>query len=99
MLDATMAGLGRGAGNCQMELLVGFLNNSKYRLRPVLECVQQHIEPLRNSLIWGFDPAYMMTGILNQHPRAAIGFNSSEDRGNLVKFYDQFISTVLPART
>jgi hypothetical protein len=25
---------------------------------------------------------------LNQHPRAAMQFNASEDRGNLVKFYD-----------
>ncbi len=36
MLDGSMAGLGRGAGNCQTELLLGFLHNPKYRLRPVL---------------------------------------------------------------
>ena len=36
-LDATMAGLGRGAGNCPMELLLAFLHNPKYELRPVLE--------------------------------------------------------------
>ena len=40
MLDATMAGLGRGAGNCPMELLIGFLHNPKYNLLPVLRCVQ-----------------------------------------------------------
>ena len=38
-LDATMAGLGRGAGNCPMELLIGFLHNPKYQLRPILDCV------------------------------------------------------------
>ena len=88
MLDASMAGLGRGAGNCQMELLVGFLHNPKLRLRPVLQCVQQHIEPLREKLVWGFDSPYMMTGILNQHPRAAMQFNASQDRGDIVKFFD-----------
>lgn len=88
MLDASMAGLGRGAGNCQMELLVGFLHNPKLRLRPVLQCIQEHIEPLREKLIWGFDPTYMMTGMLNQHPRASMQFNASEDRGNIVKFFD-----------
>ncbi|MFC2038639.1 aldolase catalytic domain-containing protein [Chloroflexota bacterium] len=97
IVDASMAGLGRGAGNCQMELLVGFLHDSKYQLRPVLECVQNHIEPLREHLVWGYDPSYMMTGILNQHPRSAMGFNSSEDRGDLVKFYDQIASTVSTA--
>ncbi len=88
MLDASMAGLGRGAGNCPMELLVGFLHNPKLRLRPILQCVQQYIEPLREKLMWGFDSHYMMTGLLNQHPRAAISFNASEDRGDIVKFFD-----------
>ena len=88
MLDASMAGMGRGAGNCQMELLVGFLHNPKLRLRPVLQCVQQHIEPLREKLVWGFDSHYMMTGMLNQHPRAAMQFNASQDRGDIVKFFD-----------
>ena len=76
MVDATMAGLGRGAGNCPMELLIGFLHNPKYRLRPVLRCVQEHVEPLRDKLGWGFDLPYMITGLLNQHPRAAIKFNA-----------------------
>ncbi len=88
ILDGSMAGLGRGAGNCPIELLVGFLHNPKLRLRPILQCIQQHIEPLRQKLMWGFDTPYMMTGILNQHPRAAISFNASEDKGNIVKFYD-----------
>ncbi len=88
MLDASMAGLGRGAGNCPMELLVGFLHNPKLRLRPVLQCIQQFIEPLRETLMWGFDAPYMMTGLLNEHPRAAMQFNASQDKGNIVKFYD-----------
>src|SRR5207237_10099733 len=50
MLDATLAGLGRGAGNCAMELLVGFLHNPKYRLRPILHCIEKHIEPMRAKL-------------------------------------------------
>jgi 4-hydroxy 2-oxovalerate aldolase len=87
-LDATMAGLGRGAGNCQLELLIGFLHNPKYDLRPVLQCVQEHIEPLREKLMWGFDLPYMLTGLLNQHPRAAIKFKAAEGKGDLVKFYD-----------
>jgi len=91
MLDASFAGLGRGAGNCPMELLLGFLHNPKFRLRPVLECIQQHIEPLRSELRWGFDIPYMITGMLNQHPRAAIEFNEGQDHGNVVKFFDTMI--------
>jgi 4-hydroxy 2-oxovalerate aldolase len=88
MLDASMAGLGRGAGNCQLELLVGFLHNPKLRLRPILQCIQQYIEPLREELMWGFDTPYMLTGLINQHPRAAIKFNAGKDRGDIVKFFD-----------
>ena len=55
LLDATMAGLGRGAGNCPMELLIGFLHNPKYNLLPILRCVQDTIEPMRSKLMWGFD--------------------------------------------
>ncbi len=88
MLDASMAGLGRGAGNCQIELLVGFLHNPKLRLRPILQCIQQYIEPLREKLMWGFDTPYMLTGLLNQHPRDAMKFNASEDKGNIAKFFD-----------
>ena len=89
MLDATMAGLGRGAGNCPMELLIGFLHNPKYNLLPVLKCVQNVIEPMRSKLLWGYDLPYMITGFLNEHPRAAIKFKEAATRGDIVEFYNQ----------
>lgn len=93
LLDSSMAGLGRGAGNCQTELLLGFLHNPRYRLRPVLDCIQKHIEPMRQELRWGFDLPYMITGLLNQHPRAAMDFKSEEGEGDLVKFFDSLVSS------
>ena len=88
-----MAGLGRGAGNCPTELLIGFLHNPKYQLRPILHCIQNHIEPMRKDLGWGFDIPYMLTGLLNQHPRAAMAFNAAAERGDLVEFYDSLNSS------
>jgi 4-hydroxy 2-oxovalerate aldolase len=88
MIDASMAGLGRGAGNCPMELILGFLHNPKFRLRPVLDAIQKHIEPMREELRWGYDIPYMITGQMNRHPRAAIEFNASDKRTDIVKFYD-----------
>ena len=35
-LDATVNGLGRGAGNCHLESLLGFLRNPKYKTIPLL---------------------------------------------------------------
>lgn len=89
MLDASLAGLGRGAGNCQMELLVGFLHNPKLRQRPLLSCIQDTIEPMRAKLKWGFDLPYMITGQLNQHPRAGMAFNAADKKGDIVEFYDE----------
>ncbi|MBI2298141.1 MAG: aldolase catalytic domain-containing protein [Armatimonadetes bacterium] len=90
-LDATFAGLGRGAGNCQMELLLAFLHNPKFDLRPVLRCVQDHIEPLRKTLKWGFGLSYLITGMLNQHPRAAIKYGEADEPGDIVEFYESVI--------
>ncbi|MBN2534773.1 MAG: aldolase catalytic domain-containing protein [Spirochaetales bacterium] len=91
MLDATIDGMGRGAGNCSLELLLGFLHNPKFHLRPVLECLQNHVRPLQESLRWGFEVPYMITGQLNQHPRAAMKFLAGEDRKKYVQFYDSII--------
>jgi 4-hydroxy 2-oxovalerate aldolase len=88
-VDATMGGLGRGAGNCHMELLLGFLRNPKFRLRPVIELLQNHIEPLKATTSWGPSVPYNITGQMNMHPRAAIQFLASAERDNYVKFFDQ----------
>jgi 4-hydroxy 2-oxovalerate aldolase len=53
--------------------------------------VEKTIEPLRAKLMWGFDLPYMMTGLLNQHPRAAIEFKSGEGNGDIGEFYDSII--------
>lgn len=88
MLDASFAGLGRGAGNCQLELLLSFLHNPKFNLRPVIECVQKHVEPLREKLRWGYAIPYLITGYLNQHPRAAMKFMEEGDGKDVVRFFD-----------
>jgi 4-hydroxy 2-oxovalerate aldolase len=87
-LDATIAGLGRGAGNCPTELLIGFLKNPKFHLRPVLECVQDLFVPLRRELDWGYSIPYMLTGQLNIHPRMAIKLRESDTPDDYVRFYD-----------
>ncbi|MEN8904839.1 MAG: aldolase catalytic domain-containing protein [Clostridiales bacterium] len=89
-LDATISGFGRGAGNCPMELLLGFLKNPKYHQRPVVKCIQENLIPLKESGVnWGYDMAYMLTGQLNIHPKAAIAFIESEKNKNYIDFFDK----------
>ena len=42
-VDATYAGLGRGAGNCPIELLVSFLKNPKFDVRPLIEVIESEM--------------------------------------------------------
>ncbi len=90
-LDATVNGMGRGAGNCPLELLIGFLKNPKFNLRPVLKCIQDHVLPLDGQMEWGPRIPYMVTALLNQHPRAAIQMRQGEHRDDFVAFYDQMV--------
>lgn len=88
-LDATMAGIGRGAGNCPMELLIGLLRNPKFKLRPILKCLEEHYVDLRKEIEWGALVPYLITAHLNQHPRSAIEVLESPDRDKFVDFYDK----------
>lgn len=90
-LDASMQGMGRGAGNCAMELLLGFLKNPKYNAYNLLEFIEKYMIPLKEQGIkWGYDIPYMLTGLFNRHPRSAIEFTAS-DRKDYADFYKQLL--------
>lgn len=91
-LDATYAGMGRGAGNCAMELLLGFLKNPKYNVYPAIQFIEQNIPAVRDAgAVWGYDFQYLMTGLLNQHPRTAIQF-TKDGRNDYSEFYKEILA-------
>lgn len=91
LLDATVMSMGRGAGNCAMELLVSFLKNPKYNIFPILKFLEEHMLPLKESgAVWGYDIPYLLTGRLNQHPSAAIDF-TKECRTDYADFYTDLL--------
>jgi 4-hydroxy 2-oxovalerate aldolase len=71
-LDGTLYGIGRAAGNCPLELLIGFLKNPKFDIAPILDVLGKVIVPLREKIEWGYLIPYMICGILNMHPQEAI---------------------------
>ncbi|OGS21491.1 MAG: nucleoid-structuring protein H-NS [Elusimicrobia bacterium RIFOXYA2_FULL_39_19] len=91
-LDATLYGLGRAAGNCPLELLIGFLKNPKFDIRPLLDVISDTILPMEKDIRWGYSIPYMVGGILNRHPEAAMTLMNMDDKNpdklNFRKFYD-----------
>lgn len=88
-LDATIYGMGRGAGNCPLELLLSFLKNPKFDIRPVLEVIQELFIPLKARVEWGYHIPYMITGVLNEHPRAGMKAMAQNPLPNLKELYEE----------
>jgi 4-hydroxy 2-oxovalerate aldolase len=91
-LDSSIFGMGRGAGNCTTELLLGFLKNPKYDIRPVLAMIEKYFGKMQEKYQWGYYIPYVITGVLNKHPRTALAYMQDLADGKEVKpitdFYD-----------
>lgn len=64
MADGSIYGMGRGAGNVPIELLMEYLNkfhSADYRVMEVLELFQETIRPIFEKYYWGFSPEYYLT--------------------------------------
>lgn len=91
LLDATVSGMGRGAGNCYMESLLSFLKNPKYDEIAIIRFVEKHMLKLKaEGVVWGYDIPYLVTGILNSHPSSAIKF-IKEQRTDYCNFMQELL--------
>ena len=95
-LDGTLCGLGRAAGNCPLELLLGFLKNPKFRILPILEVIGSRIIPLRDEIDWGYHIPYMIAGMLNLHPQSSINWMEGDNKNkhDYAEFYRQVTDEV-----
>ncbi len=93
-LDATVDGMGRGAGNCALELLLGFLKNPKYKVAPILKIIEDYTRRFKaDGVKWGYDIPYMLTGQFNTHPRPAIQF-VKDDRADYSNFNNELFDII-----
>lgn len=94
-LDGTVYGIGRAAGNCTLELLIGFLKNPKFDIRPILDLISQEFIPLREKIEWGYIIPYAIAGMMNEHPKAAMALRNSDKKENYREFYENLLTTEL----
>jgi 3-deoxy-D-manno-octulosonate cytidylyltransferase len=74
IVDASIYGIGRGAGNLNTELMADFLNKSydkSYDTLPLLEIIDEFLSSLMKKKSWGFSPAQFLSASFNCHPNYA----------------------------
>jgi 4-hydroxy 2-oxovalerate aldolase len=89
LLDASVYGMGRAAGNTPTELLLARLSKPDYNVRPVLGMIEKHMLKLREKEEWGYLIPDMVTGMLDEHPRSAMAWRASDNRERFMEFYDK----------
>ena len=94
-LDGTIYGIGRAAGNCPLELLIGFLKNPKFDIRPILDLISKEFIPLRDKIEWGYIIPYAISGMMNEHPRAAMALRKGNKKEDYREFYESITNTGL----
>ena len=78
-----------------MELLIGFLHNPKFHIRPMYQVIQDYLFPLSLKAEWGPHVQYIITGQLNQaSPRRHRRPLCAAHRDNYVDFYDRLTADI-----
>lgn len=70
-LDATILGMGRGAGNAASEILLLEMlarGEAKYSPQKLLHIVEENFSPLKQRYAWGENFFYYMAGLHKVHP-------------------------------
>lgn len=74
IVDSSILGMGRGAGNLNTELLAQYLNTKfalKYNILDILYVLDEFIRPLKVIYNWGYDVAYFIAAVTGGHPNYA----------------------------
>jgi len=83
IIDASIYGMGRGAGNLNTELIAEHLNRAfdkHYDTLPLLEVIDMLLSSLMQQNPWGFSPAQYLSALFDCHPHYAtylIGKNTN----------------------
>jgi 4-hydroxy 2-oxovalerate aldolase len=74
ILDSSVYGMGRGAGNLPTELVINYINRNiekKYEITKILELIDEVILPIQRCNNWGYLMPFTLASINNAHPNYA----------------------------
>ena len=97
LVDGTLFGMGKSAGNAPLELLARKLNEeygADYRIEPMLEAIEESIRPIFEKTAWGYNTCFYMCAANKCHPNY---LNYYQKKGNLSQSgLDELLSRVEP---
>lgn len=71
IIDSSIYGMGRGAGNLTTELVADYLNKKKhtdYNIIPLLETIDKYLEAIYRENYWGYSIAHFLSASFGCHP-------------------------------
>lgn len=70
IVDASLYGMGRGAGNASTEVIASYLNSrygASYDLGALFDVIDERVAPLKGEVEWGYDLPMLACGTLGAH--------------------------------
>lgn len=95
IIDSSLYGMGRGAGNLNTELITNYYNmifGRKYHMNQILYLISRYIMPIYKERQWGYSPYLFITGLYHYHPNFACYL--LEDYEVSVSEFEEFIHTI-----
>ena len=70
MIDSSLCGMGRGAGNAPTELVANFLNqkyHKNYDMNEIFDAIDMYMPPFQEKYSWGYSTPYCIAGMYQCH--------------------------------
>lgn len=95
IIDACVFGMGRGAGNLNLELFAEYMNenyDTQYKIEPMLEIMDEYLSDIYKAKFWGYSLPLYLSATEGCHPNYAIYL--AEKNTLTVKAFNELLKSI-----
>ena len=95
IIDACVFGMGRGAGNLNLELFADYMNenyDTHYKINPMLEIMDEYLNDIYRTKFWGYSLPLYLSATTHSHPNYAIYL--AEKNALTVKAFNELLQSI-----